>query len=111
MTSRLEVHLKKSLPLVTPGNRGSSPSAEAVAPGRLPGIRSNATRLVRCNTQLGDHFAVPVTVESNIRHTTKGQKRKRKETKKVPETRVVFANLERKDRGNNLFFVIHFCLD
>lgn len=99
MTNRLEVHLRKPLNSTAKPKGGTDASAPpTVAPGRLPGIRSNVTRITQCSTSRGDTLAVPVTVESNIRHTSKGQKRKRNESKK-DSSRINFANVGRKHRG------------
>lgn len=49
-----------------------------ITSGRLKNLRNNATRFAVCSTsKLGETFNIPVTLESNVPHTSKGHKRKR----------------------------------
>lgn len=98
MTNRLDVHLRKPATGTSrvETNR-EDVSNPVVGPGRLPGIRNNVVRFAQCTSSKGDSLTVPVTVESNIRHTSKGQKRKRD----AGEPSINFAKYGRKCRGKS----------
>ena len=73
MTNRLE-----SNKMAIVNERSSNHSPDSFATGRLRALRSNTIRFaVPQTSKEGENITIPVTIEPNVPHTTKGQKRKR----------------------------------
>ncbi|XP_045025411.1 general transcription factor 3C polypeptide 1 isoform X2 [Daphnia magna] len=86
MINRLELQVKKT---GTGGKADKSPQTKtsnlAAAPGRLASLRDNAIRFTQCTTQDGTNLTIPVTLVDNA-NPTRGQKRKRHDSKKSSPT-------------------------
>lgn len=86
MINRLELQVKKtgngSKTVKSPQTKSSNPVA---APGRLASLRDNAVRFTQCTTQDGTNLTIPVTLVNNA-NSTRGQKRKRHDSKNSPPT-------------------------
>ena len=74
MTNRLE---SNKMGIVN--EKSNKYSQDLVASGRLRALRSNTIRFAvpQTSSKEGENIAIPVTMEPNVPHTTKGQKRKR----------------------------------
>ena len=96
MSNRLELQIKKT---GTDGGNlkfGHRQLPAPSAPGRLASLRDNASRFATYTSQSGENLPIPVSMEKNVPHTTKGQKRRKDENasgSKKPS--VSWSNLDR----------------
>ena len=92
MSNRLELQVKKT------GSEANNPKfTQPAVPGRLASLRDNTARFTNYTTPKGEVLKIPVTVQPNQPHTSKGQKRRREDKKGQPV--VSWSSLERKRKG------------
>ena len=66
------------------------------APGKLASLRNNASRYTTCTSHSGENLPIPVSIEKNVPHTKKGQKRRKDDNasgSKKPS--ISWSNLDR----------------
>ena len=104
MTNRLE---SNKMAIVNEKSSKHSPDSVATS-GRLRALRSNAIRFAvpQTNTNQGENLAIPVTLEPNVPHTTKGQKRKRTTGEDASKPSVGFLKIPTYLRRMKLNFLI-----
>ena len=88
LASRLESTIKKTVE--------EKSTSESVANGRQ--VQNNVRRFAECVTNEGHNLTIPVTVETNLPHTSKGVKRKRCAKENAEKSSVGFAKITNSKR-------------